>query len=63
MDAQSFDIFDVIPRDYEMIPRDDPPKPKPKARIDPIFADLSEWTKRAVRVHYPDRAHELIKDE
>ena len=63
MDAQSFDIFDVIPRDYEMLPRADQPKPKPKARIDPIFADLSEWTKRAVRVHYPERVHELIKDD
>ena len=63
MTETSFNIFDVIPRDYEMVPRDAPPKPKPRARIDPIFADLGEWTKRTVRVHYPERVHELIKDE
>ena len=32
MTETSFDIFDVIPRDYEMVPRDAPPKPKPRAR-------------------------------
>ena len=63
MDAQSFDIFDVIPSDYEMLPRADQPKPKPKARIDPIFADLSEFLERAMRVHYPELVHELIKDD
>ena len=63
MTETSFDIFDVIPRDYEMISRDDPPKRKPRARIEPIFADLGEWTKRAVRVHYPELVDKLIKDE
>lgn len=38
-------------------------RPKPKAKIDPIFADLDQWTKRAIREHYPERVHELIKDE
>jgi hypothetical protein len=55
MTEKSFDIL-------EMIPRDDPPKPKPRARIDPIFADLGEWSKRAVRVHYPELVDKLIKE-
>ena len=57
MTETSFDILEMLPR------ADPPPKPKPRARIDPIFADLGEWTKRAVRVHYPELVHELIKDE
>lgn len=38
-------------------------RPKPKAKIDPIFADLDQWSARAIREHYPERVHELIKDE
>ncbi len=49
--------FDIT----KVVPRADPRKPK--AKIDPIFADLSQWSARAIRVHYPEKVHELIKDE
>ena len=46
----------------KMVPRLEP-KPKPKAGIDPVFADLSQWSKNAIRKHYPELIHKLIPDE
>lgn len=50
--------FDIT----KMVPRFDP-KPKPKARIDPVFEDFSQWSKNAIRRHYPELVHKLIPDE
>lgn len=50
-----FDITKMVPRDNQ--------KPKPKARIDPIFADFSLWSKNAIHKHYPELVHKLIPDE
>ncbi len=50
-----FDITKMVPRLKE--------KPKPKARIDPVFADFSQWSKQAIRKHYPELVHKLIPDE
>ena len=52
MSEIDFDILKMLPREA----------PKPKAKND-IFADLGEWTKRAVRTHYPELVDKLIKDE
>ncbi len=50
--------FDIT----KMVPRLEP-KPKPKARIDPVFADFSQWSKNAIRKHYPELVHKLIPEE
>ena len=53
MTEKDFDITTMVPRET----------PKPKARIDPIFADFSQWSKNAIRKHYPELVHKLIPDE
>lgn len=48
--TQEFDITKMIPRES--------PKPKPKEP----FPDLSSFTKRMIRKHYPELEHKLIRD-
>lgn len=41
-----------------MLPR---AKPKPKV-YNPFPIDTSQFTKRAIRAHYPELEHKLIRD-
>jgi hypothetical protein len=53
MNDPEFDITKLVPKEA----------PKPKARIDPLFADFSQWSKNAIRKHYPELVYKLIPEE